>query len=384
MQTWTWPQVWRRRLERHWLLQAAARHQMLDVVGDVCGIHAQVAASADLSLALRVQRLTRQDVRRCLIEDRTLVKTYGLRGTLHVFPARELGLWLAALRARPPLRLANRFELDAFPPERRGELLNAIHVALDGRPLTRDELEAEIERHVGGWATEAVFPAFGGHWPRWQLWLRQAAVEGLVVFGPNQGNRVTYVRTDRWLGQLPEVDGQAALSEVCRRYFAAYGPATHVEFARWFYTKPRAALELMRSIDLDEVEVEGWRAWLPRGESTPDFERPSFDSVHLLPHYDCYVVGSHPRSQLVPAAAPAALHTRGTAAPFNVVLVNGVVGGLWERRRHANVLDVRVDTFAALSKAQRSDVERQAARIGEILETPVELSFGPVAARPHL
>jgi hypothetical protein len=139
---------------------------MLDVVADVCGIHAQVAASVELSLGVRVDDLTRSDVRSALWQDKSLVKTYGLRGTLHVFPSHELALWLAALRARGPRRPPTANELDALPPARRDEMLQAISAALADGPLTRDELGAEIGRRVGTWATEEVFPAFTGRWPR--------------------------------------------------------------------------------------------------------------------------------------------------------------------------------------------------------------------------
>src|SRR6185369_844902 len=74
------------------------------VVADVCGIHAQMPPSAELSLGLRLRGITRQHVRDALWKDRSLVKTYGLRGTLHLFPSTELPMWLAALRTRTPPR----------------------------------------------------------------------------------------------------------------------------------------------------------------------------------------------------------------------------------------------------------------------------------------
>ena len=102
--------------------------------------------------------------------------------------------------------------------------------------------------------------------------------------------------------------------------------------------------------------------------------------MHLLPHFDCYVVGCHPRAQLIPPEAPPALH-KGTAAPFAVVLVDGEVGGLWERKPRGKRLEIRVDTF---TKCHQSDLERQAARIGEILEMQAEVTFGRVEPRGHL
>jgi hypothetical protein len=446
MEEWTWAAVWRRRLARHRLLEPAPRERLLEVIGQVCGIHAQMAPSAELSLGLRVEGITRQDVRAALADDRTLVKTYGLRGTLHLFPSHELGLWLAALRAKAPPREVTPNDPRTLTPQRRDQVLRAIDEALAERTvLTREELEVEVEHRVGNWATEPAFEAFGGHLPRWQLGLHRAARDGAIVFGPNRGNRVTYVRTADWLGALPEVSGDVALREVCWRFLDAYGPATHVEFARWFATSPKAARELMRSLSLDEVDVEGWRAWLPRGGSaprlagggapragmgagqtadqsreahgghgpqptpsgeaseldnttarrtgddavredagqSPNLEHEERPAVHLLPHFDCYVVGGFPRSQLIPETAPAALR-KGTAAPFSVLLVEGVVAGLWERRARGKQLEVRVHAFDGLSATQQREVERQAVRIGEIQQLRAVVSFGHVVPRGHL
>jgi hypothetical protein len=174
------------------------------------------------------------------------------------------------------------------------------------------------------------------------------------------------------------------LREACRRYLAAYGPATHVEFARWFATPPKAALDILHSLDdeLEQVDVDGWRAWLP-ANATPLTAGDSVRRVHLLPHFDCYVVGSHPREQLIPHSAPDALQG-GTAAPFAVVLVDGVVGGLWERRKRGKVLQIRVDPFCQLDAQQERDLEAEATRVGEILETEVEFSFGHVESRGHM
>ena len=118
MRSMTWAEVWQPRLARHALLQPALPAGMLDVVERVCGIHAQMAPSAELSLGLRVDCITRQHVRRALWKERSLVKTCGLRGTLHLFASRELPMWLAALQARTPPRAPNATERDALRPER--------------------------------------------------------------------------------------------------------------------------------------------------------------------------------------------------------------------------------------------------------------------------
>src|SRR5436309_7217342 len=250
----TWAEVWRRRLGRHWLLRAAERERLAEVARDVCGIHAQVMTSAELSLGLRVEDVTQKDIVAALWTERSLVKTYGVRGTLHLFNSQELGMWLAALQAKVPPRPPTAAELQALSKAQREQVVEAMREALDGQCLTRDELQQEIVKRVGAWAAEGVWPAFGGALPRWTLALGAAAQSGVLCFGPPRGSRVTYVRLNQWLGPLAAVDGQAALAEVCRRFVDVYGPATPAEFARWFYTTTAAARQLFDALSA-EVEA---------------------------------------------------------------------------------------------------------------------------------
>ena len=95
----TWDQVRARRLARSHLAERAPAERLVEVVRDVCGIHAQVMGSAELQLAARVEGLTQADVREALWERRVLAKTWTLRGTLHIHPSDEVALWTAARRA---------------------------------------------------------------------------------------------------------------------------------------------------------------------------------------------------------------------------------------------------------------------------------------------
>jgi hypothetical protein len=375
-----WTDVWRERLHRHSLVEPAAPEQLADVVGAVCGIHAQVMPSAELSIGLRVASIRQRDIRSALTDDQALIRTYGLRGTVHILPRAELSLWLTALRTRTPPRSANPAERQGLPSERLPQVLEAMRDALHsgGGCLTKAELAEALRKRLGDWIAEDAQPAFGGWMPRWQLALAPAAWHGVLAFGPNRGSNVTYVG----LPPLPQVNGFTAQQEVLRRYLHAYGPATPVEFARWFYSDVHAAGEVLLSLgdEVEEVDVEGWHAWRLRETSTV---RPGH-SVHLLPQFDCYVVGCHPRAQLLPESLPAALRKSGTAAPFNVLLVDGVVAGLWSRKRRGQRIEIRVGAYRALTRKQQVQAADQATRIGEILGGSVDLSFGEVEPRGHL
>lgn len=395
----TWEQVWARRLARHHLERPAPREELVEVVRAVCGVHAQVMPSAELAIGVRVAGATRRDVRDELWERRRLVKTYGIRGTVHVFCADELPLWLAALRANQPVEDPGRPQLPGARERSRGRaIVDAIGDALaGGRRLTREELGREVAGRVGEWAEEKVFPAFGTMWPRWWVEIGGAALAGVLCFGPNQGNRVTFVRPDVWLGRWEDVDGREALREVFRRYLVAYGPATPRDFAQWFNMDPVGAEDLARSVagELREVDVEGWRAWLPASELEGPWPEPG-RGVRLLPQFDGYVIGCHPRERLVPFDLLERFEGRvgatwarralggGSVSTIPTVLRGGVVAGVWERRRQGRKLELRVEPFEEDGKGLEGELREQADRVGEILEARVTCEVGRVEVRPHL
>src|SRR5262245_39693256 len=95
----TWPQVLAFWMQRHFLEERAARSNLLPVVSRICGLHAQIMSSAELAASARVEGLDSGDVSRALWQERTLVKIWAMRWTLHLFSADDYPLYLAALRA---------------------------------------------------------------------------------------------------------------------------------------------------------------------------------------------------------------------------------------------------------------------------------------------
>ena len=85
----TWPQALAWRLERH-MLRPLGNGAAEDVVRRLCGVQAQVASSADLAVRLRQKRSHAGEVARALAEGR-LIKTWAMRGTLHLFTPEDAG-----------------------------------------------------------------------------------------------------------------------------------------------------------------------------------------------------------------------------------------------------------------------------------------------------
>lgn len=384
MRTLTWDQVASRRLARSQLCERAPAERLLQVVSSVCGVQAQIMGAAEFAVAARVDGLSRLDVHGELWERRRLVKAWSIRGTLHLHPADELPLWMAALRVEPYWRRPGWLELYGLTEDEAEAVLQAIGEALDGRCLTRQELGKEVVRRVGQWARRTTkVIQFGKEAETWPQLLSAAAQTGRLVHGPSAGTRTTFVRADQWLERWLELDPREALAEVFRRYLATYGPATESQFARWLGIEPHPVRQVAESLagELVEVSVEGSRALLPAADvGTPGGGEP--ESVRLLPKYDCYILGSRlGRGRVVSEEANARLraHPRGRyegAVGHSLLLVDGIVAGMWDRKGRGKQVEVRVEPFRRLTSSERAQLELETARIGRFLGANADLSIG--------
>ena len=381
----SWAAANGRRLVRHGLrAPAPARTAPAEIARAVCGAHAQVLSAAELSLALRIHGATRTDVRRALWDDRSLVKTYGPRGTVHLLPTRDLSMWTGALSAIPTQ--------SPFPegvrltPDQTDQVVGAIATALADAELTVDELTGAVVDLAGPWAGERVMPAFQDLWPRWRQAVSTAAHRGVLCFGQNRGRRVTYTNPRRWLPGFAPAPEDDAVAELLHRYLRAYGPATSRQFAQWIGAPPAWAAGQFRKHrrELTEVDFEGTPAWLASADAEVSAGDAPTHGVLLLPYFDAFVVGSQPRDRLFPGrAAGRALAPSGQAGNFPVLLVDGEVAGVWHQRRSGRKIEITVEPLTPLTARRRRALEVQAGRIGEILEGTPRLVVGSVTAGAH-
>ena len=335
-------------------------------------MHAQVQASAELQLGTRVDGVTQQDIRNALWRHRTIAKAWTLRGTLHLHPAGELSLWLAARRAVFPEPPGLDAWVDpkgvrhaALGPDEVGEVRAAVLDALDGRSLLREDLAADVAERVGSKAQGRLrsgFAFFGG---------------AALVQGPPQGTKITLARADQWVADWTEVDEEEALREVCRRFLGTYGPATPTDFRGWFTSpqfKPAQARAVFESIagELEEVAVDGRAAMVLFGDG--EFPKPQ-PSIHMLPEYDVYVMGFRERDELVPEAVRAQVAANARYRPgryegpagVRFLVLDGVTAGLWQRKKRGRRIELGVTPIKRLTHAQRMALDAEAQRIGDFL-----------------
>ncbi|HEU5216028.1 MAG TPA: winged helix DNA-binding domain-containing protein [Gaiellaceae bacterium] len=374
-----WDEVLARRLLRSSLSERAAGGRLVEVVGALCGVHAQVQVSAELQLATRMDGIVQEDVRTALWERRELVKAWTVRGTLHLHPAAELPLWYAARRAvtrtaegLPPWRDPAGVLHPAVGADEVEAVRAAVWDALDGRCLLREELADDVVGRVGGAAGDRLRSGF-------------AFFIGELCQGPPRGPKITLARPDQWIESWRAVgDEEEALREVCRRFLRTYGPARPGDFCEWFSAAGFSvadARQLFESLgaELEEVDVDGRPSFVLAGDLS--FPRPS-SQVRLLPGYDVYVMGSRERDRLVPQPVRdlVAQHGRGRyegPAGVRLVLVDGVAAGLWQRRKRGKRVELDVRPARRLTRSRRVELEHEAERIGSFLGLEPVLTVEP-------
>jgi hypothetical protein len=322
----------------------------------VGGAQAQDSAMGALSLRVRTTGLTAAAVARA-VADGELVRTWAMRGTLHLFARHDLR-W-----ARAATAASQRAGVRRWLEQR--DLLAAAEAALDDlreacrpAPLDRREVVAALR--------ERGHADFAGS--EYGL-LRFAALEGAICCGPDRGRRPTYAAWPRGLRELGEREARV---ELVRRHVTGFAPVTPADTAAWSGLALRDLREGWEALEgeLEEVRVGERRLWAPRALVEAE---PAAGAVRLAPGWDTYLLGYRGRDDAIDTR----FHDRlfpggGWFAP--VVLVDGRCVATWRVRRRGRGAQIEVDPFVRLSRAVRAGIAAEAEDVGRFLGTPASVA----------
>jgi hypothetical protein len=322
VETVTWGQVLGWRMRRQ-LLDPVDGGGPVEIARRLAGVQAQVASASEVTIAIR-QAEREVDAVGSALADRTLVKTWAMRGTLHLLPADEAAAYLEVSAAHRNWERASwQKTFGATPADLEAIAAAASEALAGGAALTREELTAEIVGRTGSGHLAEVLGS------GWGTLLKPLAWWRVLCFGPPKANRVTFVSAD-W---LPEVHDAA--STVLRAFLGAYGPVTPELFDKVWLSRGNTRKALLRSWfaalgdELAEVDVEGERRIMLAGQVEELLATEPSETVRLLGAFDAYVLGSGTTAvEMIPAARRAEVsRPGGWISP--VVLRGGRVVGVW-------------------------------------------------------
>lgn len=321
------------------------------------------------SIGLRTPNATEADVR-AAFDRGELVRSWPMRGTLHVTTPDDLRLILPLSRHRLATSFATRHRELGITPADVTAVTDAGVAALANGPLVRKALLAVFEA--------AGQPIAG---QRGIYLLAALAQAGLVCLGPFVGKDQAFVLLDDWAppARAP-LERDEAVVELAVRYFTSHGPATAADFAWWAnltLTDVRAAIS-QTGDRLGSMTI-GTTTW----HGSPDvlsLERPlpGARSVHALPGFDENLLGYTDRSAAL-AATHAPLIVPGNNGMFkSTIVAGGRVVGTWTRDEKPALIRLTALPFAELGSGTRSAMAAAARRYGRFKDKPLELVFSAV------
>jgi hypothetical protein len=319
----------------------------VEAVNRMLALQGQDLPGVKWSAALRAPGSTAADLDRAL-ENGELVRSWPLRGTLHLVAAADLH-WMLGLTAERSIQgMATRHRQLGLDSETFSKAASVATAALlGGRSLDRDAFFGEFEKHGISTAGQR-----GGH----LLWY--LSLSRLVCLGPPRGTGQAIVLLEEWVPRPRRLERDEALAEFALRYFTSHGPATLKDFTWWsklLLADARRGLDAVRG-ELRELVIDETSYWLAADLA----DGPPARSLSLLPGFDEYLLGYQDRGAVLADEHSERIVPGKNGMFLPTIVSNGKVVGLWRRRSTASDVEVTPEPFGDLSAAEATRLRRAA------------------------
>lgn len=365
------------RLRRHHLIDPVSADQLPAMIGDICGLQAQIPSAAEQAASVRTTNLQSGTLTKALETSRTLARTWLMRGTVHIIPSADLPLYSAAIGPAGLRELHRWLGTYGLTPDQITRASDAVCKALETGPLTRKNLADRVVALVGDHARAWIDHGWGGI-------VKQAALEGAICFGPTKDRDISFVRTDTWFKASPlpkRPPGPEARRCLLDRYLRAYGPATIQGFARWAGIPSGEAKQAGHDLADDLIDITVYdRPTIARREDLDDLATIAPASrVSLLPAFDPYVLGCSVKSHLADEPHQTLIYRKaGWVAA--TILIDGRAAGTWEAKPRGKRLNITITPFASSLAKHATDIETAAAPLGRLHGLPIAIQINAAAA----
>lgn len=337
-------------LARQMLLERAAL-SIPEGVERLFAMQAQGPRGPFVGLWSRLEGFDAEEMRR-LVDERALVRSTFLRGTLHLTTAEDYLRFRATLRA---LIEGARSVLG-----QRTAALDPVALSETGRGVfAKGAAPFEALREV--FAAEAPDADIRAMAYLVRVWLPLVQTPNATPWRWPAGG--DFALAEDWLGRA--IDEQARPAELLRRYLAAFGPATYADAVSWAGFRLKAAWEALRpevAVFRDERKRELF--------DLPEAPRPGEDTaapVRFLPEFDNLVLSHADRTRVISDAAKARVVSKNLlVAPS--VLVDGEVAGVWKTEVKRGVARLNLELFGSQPKAVVKALEAEGEGLVRMVE----------------
>jgi winged helix DNA-binding protein len=348
----------RRRRAASQLLHAPRRRAPHELVRHLLGVQAQVASQAALGLRARSGGLTTDLVREARERERSIVRTWAMRGTIYLLAAEDHGLLVPLVTEPREANAFRRLRQEGVPAEEAERAIGLVEGMLETHgALTRPEIADRLRRRRIRTEGQAIAHL---------VWL--AAARGATCFGPDRGGEETYVLVRDWLGEPEPMEREPALAELAIRYLRSHAPAGPQDLASWAGLRLADAKRAWGHVAdrLREVPTPAGPAWALGGRQVEVRRLPA----RLLPAFDEFLLGWKDRDAVV-AAPHRSRVNRGGGWLHPVAIADGRVIATWRIARSGTTARLDLEPFVRLTPSVVRELRREAKEVGAFLGVPI-------------
>lgn len=364
-------------LDKQHLTEGSKGDDVVQVVKDVCALHAQVPTTPYLSLFQRMRDFNQEDLEKELYQEKSLVKVKCMRGTLFILPKELVAPAVVATRRQfvrngallkqyaymhrvfeEAKRDSSPFEVSEEDVARfTKEILDLLQDAEEGLMVE------EIKRNLG---TQINIS-----------YLVYSLCDRVILARREPGKWTTakhkYVLWDHWLPDVKlEMDEEKAQAALIQSYLAAFGPVTEDDISWWTgfgKTVVRKVLKEMEA-ETEEIEIQGLDgAFILLKSDLAGLERISGTEspVCLLPRFDAYVVGYKDRQRLIAQEHQEKVFWKTRGQIVASILADGRIVGTWAHKKERGRLTITLSLFEQVSDSTVERIYAEAERSGEFI-----------------
>ena len=357
---------------RHRLAPTARSDDVVEIAGDLVGLHASDPGSVYLAAATRMRKPALEPLEDALYEARTLLRILGMRRTMFVLPLDLAAIVQAAcggaVAARERRTLERMIDVGGAQDDAAAHLREVEEATLRALDARGEAAGAELSTDVPALAEEFPF----GVGTRWGGAMRMTTrvlvllgAEGRIVRGRPRGTWISsqyrWVPLESWLGGgLEDWSVEEAQAALVRRWLGAYGPATVADVRWWTGWPMRETKRALAHVDTAEVDLDGEPGLVLAADLAPVAAPEPW--VALLPGLDPTVMGWKGREWYLGPHRAALFDSAGNAGP--TMWCDGRIVGGWGQPESGEIAFRLLEDVGAEARAA---VEAEAERLGTLL-----------------
>jgi len=353
-------------LSRQGLLKPFPHQKVTKVVENIGALHSQILATAPTQLWARVKDFKVNDLWNALYHQRTLVRTYAMRGTLHIVPSTRFDTFVSAIGPmentwnRIKKEIENKLDIKDIMRTRR-----LLVSAFKEKPMMRKELPKAVKDSSIDKFVSVV---------RWSLVPKYLNCLGLIVYGEMRGLEIVFHEAEEWLGRKVKLyDSSKANANLLNIYLKSLGPASLNDYRYWTglrMSQIQPAHEYLKEL-LVEVEVDCKdKPLLLLKRDINDLEKAEIPDGHvrLLPKFDPVILGHADKSRLLDKKYHKKVFV-GFADVDATLLIDGQVAGTWKHEKRGKNLRIIIKPFKKLHSPVKKKIKELANELSTIFDT---------------